>query len=190
MPAYQFDWKPAAVSLFPKITKAAVIFTIKRSHRAGEVSWHTTSEGLRAGVEETVLVWRSLQRTSKWSLCPSILEGGDETNHAQSWACPLAIWWRAIWRSIFLYLTYYQEVILCALLRFSLLDYLRRPLLTWSLLLSLYKSSRQRLKNAFEIFLGVFCLLQIKLIQKDKMWAEISLSPRRPKGKCKVLAKN
>lgn len=78
MPAYQFDWKPAALSLFPKITKAAVIFTIKRSHRAGEVSWHTTSEGLRAGVEEIVLVWRSLQHTSKRSLCPSILEGGDE----------------------------------------------------------------------------------------------------------------
>lgn len=60
-----------------------------------------------------------------------------------------------------------------------------------SLFLTLYKSQAgRRLKNPFKMSLGVFCLPQIKPIKENKMRAEIILSPRSPKGRCKALAKN
>lgn len=74
MPAFQFDCKPPAVSLFPKITKTAANFVTRWRHRPGEVSWRAD---LRRA-EGCGLARRFLQRISKWSLCHSILDGGDE----------------------------------------------------------------------------------------------------------------
>ena len=176
------------MSLFPKITtKTTVILSPKWNQRPREVSQHTI---LRRAETRSWGEWVRqgdfFSRYQKWSLCHSILDGGDRKKMVtQSWVCPLDIWWRAMWSGISLYIILWS----CApsppqifSIRFSQ----KAPAHVEQISHFIQKSSRQKDEKSIKILLYVFCLLRIKQIQETKKGTEISLSRRRLEGKGKV----